>query len=175
MMFFWKRRKERPEQKKSGLLVVRKYHPHDLPEMKRITRAAFQGVSVEEDIEEIFGRLAGTTWQERRSTHIERDVTYWADFTFVAELNGEVVGFVTTATDRMSRVGHIRNLAVTPEHQHAGIGRSLIEHAVEFFRQSGMQYARIETLAQNERAANLYSKLGFREVGRDILFFRKLD
>ena len=158
-----------------GTPVIRAVRRGDLKAMQAITAAAFDGVSTEQNVERQFGRLAGTTWQDRRAAYVARDVKYWPHSAFVAELDGELVGYVTTATDRHARTGHIRNLAVDPAHQSKGIGRSLIHHALSFFRAAGMRYARIEALEQNERCTRLYRGLGFAEVGRQVLYFRKLD
>jgi len=84
------------------------------------------------------------------------------------------VGYITTTTDDRARTGHIRNLAVHPAHQSQGIGRALIAHALAFFRAKGLEYARIEALEQNERGRRVYGRLGFREVGRQVLYFRRL-
>ena len=44
----------------------------------------------------------------------------------------------------------------------------LLEHAIVFFRRSGMEVAKIETLEQNEAGRKLYPSLGFQEVARQI-------
>jgi ribosomal protein S18 acetylase RimI-like enzyme len=174
MIFRRKRRQETPPTG-STQPAIRRYQSRDLDAIKRITVAAFDGVCVEQNIERTFGALAGTAWQQRRCSQIEQDLTYWPDFAFVAELNGQVVGYITTSLDKTSRAGHIRNVAVAPEDQGKGIGRSLLEHVMQFFREQGMQYARIETLTQNERCKEFYPSLGFREVAGQVLYFRNLD
>ena len=168
----WRRRREPAE---PGRPVIRPAARADLKAMKRITADAFDGVSSEQNVERMFGRLAGTSWQDRRSVFVERDVKYWPQSAFVAELDGEVVGYITAATDRHARIGHIRNLAVAPAHQSKGIGRALINHAMAFFKRAGMRYARIEALEQNERCTRIYARLGFREIGRQVLYFRQIE
>ena len=80
-----------------------------------------------------------------------------------------------SVTERTGSIGHIRNLAVTPAEQGHGIGRALIDHALQHFRRQGMRAARIETLEQNERCAEFYPRLGFTEVGRQVFYFKELD
>jgi len=168
------RRRAKPDALAAGRPIIRPVRRGDLKAVRRITVAAFDGVSVEQNVERLFGPLAGTTWQERRAAHIERDVRLWRRSAFVAERGGEVVGYITTATDEQARTGHIRNLAVDPAHQSQGIGRALLAHALAFFRAKGLRYARIEALEQNERGRRVYGRLGFREVGRQVLYFRRL-
>jgi len=86
-----------------------------------------------------------------------------------------VIGYVTTRVNATSRIGWIPNLAVDPAHQGKGLGRALLEHALAFFRQQGMQVAKIETLDQNPIGQTLYPSLGFREVARQIHYALRLD
>ena len=58
--------------------------------------------------------------------------------------------------------------AVDAEHRGAGIGRKLIEFALDHFRSLGLKYARIETLDQNPAGQKLYPSFGFREIARQI-------
>lgn len=173
MIFRWRRRAALPDAPAGTR--IRPVNRRDLAAMKRITREAFDGVSLDQNVEARFGLLAGTDWAQRRCKYIERDVDYWPKSCFVAERDGVVVGYVTGATDRDTRSGHIRNLAVAPAAQGGGIGRALVEHVLAHFRRRGMRTARIETLAQNERCTAFYSRLGFTEVGRQVMYFKELD
>ena len=53
------------------------------------------------------------------------------------------------AIDPESRIGWIHNLAVDADLRGQGLGRRLIEHALDRFRAAGMTVAKIETLEQN--------------------------
>lgn len=174
-MIFGRKRRAPEEPQKVGAPVIRGYHSRDLKALKAVTRAALGGMCVDSSVEEKFGLINGTTWEDRRCAYIEQDVTYWPDYTFVAELAGEVVGYITTSLDRFSHTGHIRNLAVLPAQQGKGIGRSLIAHALACFKRDGMEYARIETVTHNDRCTALYPRMGFVEVARQVFYFRKLD
>ena len=170
----WLKSKRGKSEKKPGYSGIRRYRARDLPELRRIAVESFDGVCSEQNVEEAFGKLGGSDWRDRLSLCIERDIQWWPEGVFVAEHDGRVVGFVSTATDRATRTGHIRNLAVAEEYRSRGIGRALIEEAQNYFRNNGMKFARIETLEQNERCVGLYPALGFTEVGRQVLFFKEL-
>jgi ribosomal protein S18 acetylase RimI-like enzyme len=129
-------------------------------------------------MEKLFGPFGGGDWSSRKSAAIADDCRLQPDGIFVAETTQdgllEVIGYITTRLDPRARVGFIPNLAVDEAHQGKGIGRALIAHAISFFRERGMEVARIETLEKNTSGRALYPKLGFQEVARQIHFAMKL-
>ena len=56
---------------------------------------------------------------------------------FVAEVDGEIAGYITTRLNRSTQIGGIPNLAVLPEFQRRGIGRQLIEKALAYLQAGG--------------------------------------
>jgi len=87
---------------------------------------------------------------------------------FVAEVDGIILGIITTSQDQASGIGHIPNLSIAQKFQGCGMGRKLIQQALDYFRQSGMTHAKIETVVQNETGNYLYRSVGFREIARQI-------
>jgi ribosomal protein S18 acetylase RimI-like enzyme len=154
--------------------TLRPYRPDDLPRVCEITVAGFEGVSIDRNIERQFGPVAGRGWAERKAREVALDCALEPDGTFVAEVGGEVVGYVTTRLDPFAGIGRIPNLAVAEEHRGRGIGTALIRHAVDWMRRRGMALAKIETLEQNARGQALYPQLGFREVARQIHYVMPL-
>jgi ribosomal protein S18 acetylase RimI-like enzyme len=157
------------------MTTIRKSVPADLPEIKRITVEAFTGVSIDRRIEDEFGVINGHDWRWRKARHIDDDVSRDPDGIFVAEENGRIVGYITTWMDPEAGVGFIPNLAVDEGQRGHGLGRRLIEYALDYFRQNGIRYARIETLAHNSIGQHLYPSCGFREVARQIHYCRDLN
>ena len=72
-------------------------------------------------------------------------------------------------------VYHVRWLVVSGPARGQGVGRSLIEHALAFFRAQGLRLARIETLAHNEVGRHLYPSAGFVEVARQVHYVMPLE
>lgn len=155
-------------------IVVRDFRPGDLPAMKAITALAFDGVSIDQGIEEQFALVNHHDWQWRKARHLDDDVARDGAGVFVAEREGQVVGYITTWQDREAGIGHIPNIAIAAEFRGHGLGRQLIEHALNHFRRGGLSHAKIETLVQNEVGNHLYRSLGFREVARQIHFVASL-
>ncbi|MDA1050694.1 MAG: GNAT family N-acetyltransferase [Planctomycetota bacterium] len=149
-------------------LHIRRYQPTDLETIKRLTLEAFEGVSIDRNIEDEFGPINNRDWRWRKERHIDFDVQRDADGVFVAEIDGQVVGYITTFRDRDAGIGLIPNLAVDAGQRGHGIGRQLIQHALNNFREEGLTHAKIETLDQNDVGQGLYPSLGFREVARQI-------
>jgi ribosomal protein S18 acetylase RimI-like enzyme len=153
---------------------IRPYQPSDLEYLKRLTTDGFVGVSIDHGIEDRFGVINGHDWRWRKARHIDDDVARDPAGVFVAEENGQIVGYITTWQDREAGIGHIPNLAVAASHRNQGLGRALIEHALNHFRAAGLSHAKIETLAQNAVGNHLYPSLGFVEVARQVHFVVKL-
>src|SRR5262245_13701709 len=155
-------------------MQIRPYQPSDLDALKRLTIEGFVGVSIDHGIEEAFGTINGHDWRWRKARHIDEDVKRDPAGVFVAEEGGQVVGYVTTWIDREGGIGNIPNLAVAASHRNRGLGRTLLEHALNHFRGAGLSHAKIETLAQNAVGNHLYPSLGFVEVARQVHFVAEL-
>ena len=155
-------------------IQIRVYRPDDLAELKRLTVEGFEGIAIDQKVEELCGVLNGHDWRWRKARHIDDDVAANPAGVFVAESGGKVVGYITTRIDRELGKGRIPNLAVDASTRGQGLGRKLIEHALAYFRSEGMGYAMIETMAYNEVGNHLYPSCGFQEVGRQIHFAMKL-
>lgn len=155
--------------------MIRKYRDSDLETLRQITAVCFERVSIDKNIEDKFGVIAGVNWKERKKAHINHDVSRNADGIFVAEVNGEIAGYVTTELNAKSKIGDIPNFSVEPRFQRCGIGRQLLETALVYLKQSGMLHARIATLEQNQIGAEFYPRMGFVEVARQIHFIQPLS
>jgi len=151
-------------------MQIRPFQPSDLSRLKEITVEAFDGVSIDQAMENAFGPINGRTWQWRKGRHLDDDVSREPEGIFVAEEEGRILGCITVWMDREAGVGHIPNVALAPESRGKGYGRELIEFALDHFREHGLTHARIETLVQNNVGNQLYQSIGFREVARQIHF-----
>ena len=155
--------------------MIRAYRESDREMLKAITAICFDGVSIDQNIERRYGIIAGKGWQRRKASHIDADVVAHPEGIFVYESEGEVIGYVTARPNRETRIGWIPNLAVLPGHQGRGIGKALIGKAVDYLKQEGMRFVRIETIEQNETATALYPKVGFQEMARQIHYVMPIE
>jgi dTDP-4-amino-4,6-dideoxy-D-galactose acyltransferase len=82
-----------------------------------------------------------------------------ADEVFVARSAREIVGMVTVdASGDTMRIGL---LAVAESRRGAGVGRTLVTHALRWGRSRGCTRAEVVTQARNRAATGLYSKCGY--------------
>lgn len=155
-------------------LLFRTVMPEEIEILRRLTVESFGGVNIEEGVERALGVLNGHDWKWRKARHIDADFQANPEGIFVAENEGTLVGYVTTTLDRATGKGRIPNLVVAASMRGQGLGRQLIEHALDYFRNEGMAYAVIETLEQNDVGRHLYPSCGFVEVARQIHYARAL-
>ena len=157
------------------MYTIRQFRPDDHQTIREITAEAFDGVSIDQGIENEFGQVNGRSGQGRQKRHGDVDVARDPAGIFVAENeDGELVGAISTWCDHDAGTGHIPNLVIASGYRGQGIGRALIHHALDRFRSEGLTHARIETLVQNEVGRGLYQSVGFREVARQIHFAMEL-
>ncbi len=153
---------------------IRPYRPSDLPRLREITVEAFNGVSMDQNAEQVFGLIHGHDWQWRKARHVDEDVARDAAGVFVVVEGDEVLGGIMTWIDTEAGIGHIPNLVLTATARGQGLGRQLLQHALAHFRSRGATFAKIETLEQNAIGQKLYTSLGFRETARQIHFMMPL-
>jgi ribosomal protein S18 acetylase RimI-like enzyme len=151
-------------------IVIRPYREADRPRLRALTVAAFEGVSIDHNIDLLLGPIAGRDWRWRKERQVDDDIDAPGAEIAVAEDEGtgRTVGYVTLKFDPESRIGWIHNMAVDADERGRGLGRQLLEHALSRFRAEGMTVAKIETLEQNPVGRHLYPAVGFREVARQI-------
>ena len=143
--------------------------------MREITAVCFDGVSIDQNIEKLFGQIADKDWTWRKKRQIDDDIRVHPDGIFVAEVDNSVVGYINSRVDHASRIGSITNIAVLPAYQKRGIGKKLVDAAIEHLKSQGMEYVRIEALEQNAVGRHFYPRLGFEEVARQIHYIMPID
>jgi ribosomal protein S18 acetylase RimI-like enzyme len=155
-------------------MEIRRFRPSDRQILKDITVEAFNGVSIDQNIEKMHGIIGGTDWKWRKARHIEADIEANAPGIFVAEEDGRVVGYITARLDEATGIGWIPNMAVTVGGRGKGVGKALLAAALKYLKESGMKYAKIETLEQNKIGSAFFPRVGFKEVARQIHYFMEL-
>jgi ribosomal protein S18 acetylase RimI-like enzyme len=149
---------------------VRPYEPADAARVKAITIEGFATVSVDAATDRKWPGWLPQPWSERKWQTTKLHIEGHPEDCFVAVVEGVVVGYVTTTVLPAHGVGHIGDLAVDAGTRGRGIGRRLLEHALDHFRRRGLRLARIATLTHNEIGQHLFPSVGFVAVAQQIHF-----
>ena len=107
-------------------------------------------------------------WSERA---IEQELYNESAMFFVAEKNGQVVGYIGmhTVLDEC----YIANIAVLPEHRRQGIGDMLLSFAGQRAKEKGCSFISLEVRVSNHSAIALYEKHGYEKQGERKNFYRE--
>lgn len=93
---------------------------------------------------------------------------------FVAERDGEVVGFHWTKADPPAAeggdVGEVYVVAVDPSEQGRGLGRALTLRGLHHLHDAGLRQVELYVEGDNAPALATYHGLGFAERARDVLY-----
>jgi ribosomal protein S18 acetylase RimI-like enzyme len=86
---------------------------------------------------------------------------------FVAEAPEGIVGRLSVGRDPHPASAHVADLGllVAKSHRRMGIGRALLEQAVEWARQSGVTKLELHVFPHNGPAIELYESFGFEREG----------
>ncbi len=92
-----------------------------------------------------------------------RELLKATTFAWVAEVDGRLAGSLTMWD--VAGEGEIANVAVHPDFWRQGIGRALMQTALEKAAELGFERVMLEVRASNEPAQSLYRAFGFVEDG----------
>jgi RimJ/RimL family protein N-acetyltransferase len=96
---------------------------------------------------------------------------------FVAETRDGIVGRLSLARDSHPASPHVADLGlmVAAEARRRGIGRALLERAVEWAREAGVEKLELHVFPHNEPAIRLYEEFGFEREGLRRAHYRRGD
>lgn len=83
----------------------------------------------------------------------------FADMTLVAELNGLTAGFITSKCHET--IGHIGLVGVAESARGRSLGLALVNNALRWFIEQGMERVQVVTQGRNIAAQRLYQRCGF--------------
>lgn len=92
------------------------------------------------------------------------------DVVFVAEENGDIVGYIYAALEPLSwkelrgPAGFIHDVVVIDQARRTGVGRQLMQVAIDWLAGRGAPRVILWTAASNQAAQRLFRRLGFRDT-----------
>ena len=117
-------------------------------------------------MEKEYGVIGGRPWSEWLSQSVLAYLSPDGARSFVAETNGEVVGFCSYVIDNARKRGTVGYNAVARTHQGMGIGSTMMEFVMDAIRAEGMEYALVLVADNQEHtpARRIYEKHGFHRL-----------
>ena len=110
-------------------------------------------------------------WDHRFEADVARNLGEFAkgydpakDLFAVAEIDGRIVGSVIIA-GLADGVAQLRFFLVHPDARGHGLGRRLIQQALDFCRERGFRTVWLWTISDLKAAAHLYREAGFKVTG----------
>ncbi|TVX78656.1 GNAT family N-acetyltransferase [Peribacillus simplex] len=94
---------------------------------------------------------------------------------FVAEINGEVIGWIGFQSENRKRMSHKGSfgMMIRKNYRGKGIGKELIKALLEWAEANPfIEKVSLGVFSTNQRAISLYKKMGFVEEGRKIKEFK---
>jgi GNAT superfamily N-acetyltransferase len=136
-------------------------------------RVAYQGLMPDEAIAAFDVEERQRLWREGLAR-----VPRPGSATFVAELDGEVVGFASVGRSRDEESvneAELYAIYLHPARWDQGIGRALLERAEESMRDSGFEQALLWVMEGNERGERFYRAAGWERDGRKVDSFQGVE
>jgi GNAT superfamily N-acetyltransferase len=128
-------------------------------------------------IAELLGQLGYPSEEDAVRRRLERLLRSDADATWVAEVDGELVGLVGIHVSQVlaydGDAAKVSEIVVDDRYRRQGIGARLMEVAEDEARRLGCTVLFLTTAERRKDAHAFYRKLGFEETGRR--FAKSLD
>src|SRR3954451_15206844 len=144
-----------------------KVRPADPADAEALTRLA-EAVSGEPEAWLI---TANGEWRsvgdERRYLKAVRRYPHAAVYVAERESDGAIIGRLSLARDTHPASAHVADLGlmVAADARRQGVGRALLEAAVEWARSAGIRKLELHVFPWNEPAIQLYERFGFEREG----------
>lgn len=145
-------------------MTIRPANPEDASEIQNLVERAYG----------LYIARIGRRPQPMDDDYITKTGT---DTIFVADDAGKLTGVIVLVA--MANYLLVENIAVDPDRQRTGIGRTLLAHAEQHARGLGLDEIRLYTNAAMTENVSFYPRLGYQEYDRrsqddfNRVFFRK--
>lgn len=108
---------------------------------------------------------------QSRTEHFRQSLATGPEETYLAEENGNVMGFLILGACRdpdvnVDRTGEIWGIYISPAHWRKGLGKRLLEEAQNTLKSRGYKEAVLWVLKRNQGARRFYEAMGFGLDGR---------
>ena len=156
-------------------VTIRRATEKDLDAIYEINLVAWNEMSMRYLLEQKYGQVFGPKPANvQMAETVLRSCKSDLSRVFVAEIDGKVVGFASYSIETERSVGTVGYNAVHPDYRGRGIGTALQQRVKQAFREEGMKFAHVSTLAHDFPAQRVYEKMGFEEYCRSVHYAMRL-
>lgn len=154
------------------MVRLRAHRAADVPVLIALAQRSWKDVeaSVDDALGSPLDRLVTPSWDDHHEAVVREACQSPESSVVVAEDDGEILGFVGArvhaASAGMSQYGEVTVIAVDPACRGRGVGRALLDHAVQELRNAGAPVVMLETGGDEGHAPAraLYASAGFRRL-----------
>lgn len=146
---------------------IRPFEPEDLDGLRAIARTSHRITRFYAD-----PRFPRARCDELYETWITQSAEGWADAVLVAQGGGRAAGYTSVHVDEGRRRGSIGLVGVAEHARGSGLGRALVDAAVDWCARRGLDEVAVVTQGRSARALRLYERCGF-SAGALGLWFHK--
>lgn len=93
----------------------------------------------------------------------------------VAEIEGNIAGYVVWEENDQIASAHLMNIAVDLLFRRRGLASLLITYVFDQMRSHGMRICKLEVRESNLAAIELYKSLGMKQVSRHLAYYGEED
>ncbi len=157
---------------------IRSFNRQDLPDIVQLSLLAWEPIfTAWEHIlgPDLYPIAIYPDWRKSQQEAVEKVCRDENITTWVAEVQGKVVGFIAYQLNDTTKTGEVHMLAVHPEYQNHGIGTELNLLALQKMKQSGMRLAALGTGGDEGHAParRSYEKAGYTGLPL-VRYYKKL-
>ena len=132
-----------------GKVVIRPMEPEDIDAVLTIDR-----------------KISGVRRAITYADLITGDLGGVIDISFVAEINGQVAGFILARLayvgEPVTEVGLVQILGVNPDYQRQGIATKLVNAMLERCKSKGIKAVRVTVNERDSQLRGFFQRMGFR-------------
>ncbi len=159
-------------------LNIRPFYPDDIKDIVALSLLAWEPVFTEWQRilgDDLYKIAIYTDWRQSQKKAVEKVCSSDKNSTWTAEIEGEIVGFLSYEVNDESKTGEVHMLAVHPRYQNRGIGTELNQFALRQLMERGMKLAVVGTGgdAGHAPARRSYEKAGYTALPL-MRYYRKL-
>jgi len=100
------------------------------------------------------------TFQDRKKAILQRSLGGDVRVDLALDSSGKLIGYCVTSIDNLA-TGEIDSIFVNPQYRKQGIGRALMEKALEWLNSKGVKKKIVSVAVGNEQVYRFYSRFGF--------------